>query len=217
MNLRCSSPIQYTNFQWAVKRFCSATACSRGFIWFSADRCRGEAFRLINCPHRVGERQEEGEGIAKCSHVYPLSEDPLLRAHSLSSLALSSSTYTLSFVTDLQVITCCCSEQLQVQWLKGTSGWWRRQRSPALCRGLFSNWAIAKEYCIHQQFRNELVFRKPARRWAKTATLLGVWVHGQRGCLLLQWLHVCVSNGAEKQQWTPGCLRGHIQRHKTEI
>lgn len=92
--LKKKSPIQYTNFQWAVKRFCSATACSRGFIWFSADRCRGEAFRLINCPHRVGERQEEGEGIAKCSHVYPLSKDPLLRAHSLSSLALSSSTYT---------------------------------------------------------------------------------------------------------------------------
>lgn len=80
-----------------------------------------EAFRLINCPHRVGERQEEG--TAKCSHVYPPSEDPLLRAHSLSSLALfflHLNSHTLSFITDLQVNTCCCSEQLQVQWLKET-------------------------------------------------------------------------------------------------
>lgn len=115
-----SPPIYCTNFQWAVKCFCLATACSGGFIWFSADRCRGEAFRLINCPHRVGERQEEG--IGKCSHVYPPSEDPLLRAHSLSSLALflHLNSHTHSFITDLQVITCCCSEQLQVQWLKET-------------------------------------------------------------------------------------------------
>lgn len=106
---------------YCTKCFCSATACSGGFIWFSADRCRGEAFRLINCPHRVGERQEEG--IAKCSHVYPPSEDPLLRAHSLSSLALfflHLNSHTLSFITDLRFITCCCSEQLQVQWLKET-------------------------------------------------------------------------------------------------
>lgn len=44
--------------------------------------------------HTVQERDRKGEGIAKCSHVYPLSEDPLLPAHSLLSLALSSSTYT---------------------------------------------------------------------------------------------------------------------------
>lgn len=39
--------------------------------------------------------------MAKCSHVYLLSDEPLLPAHSLSSLTLSSSTYTptLSFVS----------------------------------------------------------------------------------------------------------------------
>lgn len=104
------NPVQWANLEWAVKHFCCATACSRGFIWFSADRCRGEAFRLINSPHRAGERQEEREGIAKCSHVYPLSEDPLLRAHSLQSgsFLFHPHSHSLSFVTDLQVVTFRC-------------------------------------------------------------------------------------------------------------
>lgn len=71
----------------------AAAACSRGSIRLSADRCRGEAFRLITA-HTESEGDRKGEGLAKCSHVYPLSEDPLLPAYSLSSAALSSSTYT---------------------------------------------------------------------------------------------------------------------------
>lgn len=64
MNLRFTKKkkkIKSTDFRWAVKHFSLATAGLRGFIWLCADSCRGEAFRLINCPHGVGERDGEKE------------------------------------------------------------------------------------------------------------------------------------------------------------
>lgn len=105
--------------------------------------------------------------------------------------------HTLSIVTDLQVITCFCSEQPQVQWLKATAQIWAF--ASILQEPLFQLSTLAKQYCIHQQFVYQLVFREPARRRSEMATWLGMWVHGQRGCLKLpEWLQVCVSNGAEK-------------------
>lgn len=44
--------------------------------------------------HTESVRDGKAEGMAKCSHVYPLSEEPLLPAHSLLALFFSSSTYT---------------------------------------------------------------------------------------------------------------------------
>lgn len=82
------------------------------FIWPIADSCAGEAFRLISCPHAVGERktEEAEEGVAKCWSAP--SKDPLLPlAHSLSSLTrpsfrlrFRSLSPSLPLVTDSQVL-----------------------------------------------------------------------------------------------------------------
>lgn len=109
-----------SDFRWAVKRFSLATAGLRGFIWFCADRCRGEAFRLINCPHRVEERRGEGAGTAKCSRVYPLSEETCAGPLAVVAAFFLSHPRSrpLSFVTDLQVITCLSCKKLRV-WAAG--------------------------------------------------------------------------------------------------
>lgn len=114
--------------------------------------------------------------------------------------------------------------QVQVRWLRGASGWWRplpgSECLPALCRGLFSSWAMQKKTpknCVHQQFCDQLVLREPTRWWAETATRLGVWVHGRRGCLLLQWLRVCVkwSWKTTMDSWVPG--RSHPETRAWDI
>lgn len=92
MNLRFTKK-KSSDFRWAVKHFSLATAGLRGFIWFCADRCRGEAFRLINCPHRVGERDGEKEWEWLSVPAFILSQRRLVQAHLPSLLPFSSPTH----------------------------------------------------------------------------------------------------------------------------
>lgn len=96
------------------------TVCRRGSIEFSADGFQGKAFRLITCPHRDTVRLWS-ESVLTC--VSADWEHPLLPAHSLLHLTISSSicTTTLSFVTHVQVIT-----------------WWKSDRAEGTITGGYS-------------------------------------------------------------------------------
>lgn len=80
--------IHCTNYQWALEHFCPAPACSRGFIRFSADRCREEAFRLISCPHRVRGRETGSERESLSVHMFIHSPRILFCMPTRSSLQL---------------------------------------------------------------------------------------------------------------------------------
>lgn len=92
-------PIHRTNYQWAIEHFFSAfqhaPEDSSGSQLTDAEEKLSDSLTAHTESVRERERDTGREReITKCSHVYPLSEDPLLPAHSLSSLALSSSAYT---------------------------------------------------------------------------------------------------------------------------
>ena len=109
----------------------------------------------------------------------------LLPAHSLSSPALSSSTYTPTLaplsprcgllpagvLNSCRYTTVAAGNSGLRLLVKKNSG----KCSPALCRGLCSNRAIARECCMHKHFRFQLVFGEPVRRWTEMATLLVRW------------------------------------------
>lgn len=122
-----------------------STACSGGFIWLSADRCTGEAFRLISCPHTVGRRERDRKREREPLSVHMFIHSPRILSclPTRSRLWLFPSfrphSHTPSFVADLQVIARCCYQQLQVRWqMEVVDSDWsgaRAERSPPLYRG----------------------------------------------------------------------------------
>lgn len=121
--------------------FFTATACTKGFVQFSADGCQGGEEKLSDSltAHAASKTDRKREGAAKCSHVYPLirgssstcplalvSGHFLFRLHSHSPLSLK-----------VQVTTCSSSKGAagMLAGSKQQPGWWRRRRNRSVCRG----------------------------------------------------------------------------------